>query len=204
MNFDRRDYLYLRPSLLATIVMLTLSLGLVWISSRLQQSASREQTTANRQLMEFEGKLRQVREEENEIRQKSLIFTDLNARGVIGEEKRLDWAELLKDIRDQYRLLDVQYEIAPQQILDAKGDSDYSFRSSTMRLRMKLLHEYDLIHFLNELRRSAKALVCVRSCNVSRISRNDRAQGEFAHLIAECQLEWVTILPGPKKPGGAT
>lgn len=199
MKLDRSDFTQIRTSILSTILMLVLSACLVWVSRTLHQSAILEQAVAGRQLNEFESKLRQVQSEENEIRQKTALFRELQARGILSEERRLDWAELIKDIRDQRKLLDVHYEFAPQKVLDNKSDGDYSFRSSAMRLRMKLLHEDDLLHIINDLRNTATALVRVRSCNVSRMSRGESTQGEVAQLMAECELEWITILPSAKK-----
>ena len=60
--------------------------------------------------------------------------------------------ELIKDVRDTRRLLDVQYEFAPQQVISGASLPSHSFRSSTMQLRMKLLHEGDLLNFINDVR----------------------------------------------------
>lgn len=203
MKFDRSDFAHIRSSILSAIVMLAIGAGLVLVSGTLHQSAIRKLTEASGQLKEYESKLRQVRSEENEIKQKAGLFRDLQARGIVSEEKRLDWAELINDISDQRKLLDIQYEFAPQQVLDQEGGDDgYSIRSSTMRLRMKLLHEGDLINFVNDLKIQAKAQIRVRSCNVSRVSRTNMTEGEVALLIAECELEWLTILPPTKSARG--
>lgn len=204
MTFDRGDFARIQISLLAAVLMIAAGAGLIWITDKQHQAAIREQATANAQLKEFEGKLRQVRAEENEIRQKAALFSNLQARGIIGEEQRLDWAELIKEIRDLRKLLDLQYEFAPQQALDKTGTDGYSFRSSTMRLQMKLLHEGDLLDFINDLRNHAKAHVRVRSCNVTRIPRNGAAAGEVAQLAADCELEWITIHPSAKTAPGTT
>ena len=64
-----------------------------------------------------------------------------------------------------------------------------------MKLQMKLLHEGDLLNFINDVRREAKAYVRVRNCTVTRTTRSGSPTGETALLNADCQLDWITILP---------
>ena len=85
-------------------------------------------------------------------------------RGIIGPEQRLEWVELLKEIRDKRRLIDLQYEIAPQRLLDGNPTGRYAFHSSAMKLQLRLLHEEDLTRLIGDLRSQAKALIRVRSC----------------------------------------
>ena len=65
------------------------------------QTAQAERNAARREHQELDSQLKQVRNEENEIKQKTATFSQLQARGVIGEEQRLDWIELLKNIYQQ-------------------------------------------------------------------------------------------------------
>jgi hypothetical protein len=63
-------------------------------------SAQLARRSPSRERSEADGKLKRVRDEESEIKQKSILFNKLQERGMIGEEQRLEWVELLKDIRD--------------------------------------------------------------------------------------------------------
>jgi hypothetical protein len=195
MTFDRSDFTRIQLSLAAAIVMIAAGAGIAKLSDQQLHSAMRIRASASSQLNEYEGKLRQVRAEENEIKEKSALYSNLRARGVIGEEQRLDWVELIKDVREHRKLLDVQYEFAPQKTIERAALPGFSFKSSTMRLQMKLLHEGDLINFINDLRRHAKAYVRVQSCNVTRVPRSSTPTGDAALLTADCQLDWITILP---------
>jgi len=195
MTFDRADFSRIQVSLLAALFMIAAGAALAWFADRQHLASIRAEATARAQLNEFEGKLKQVRSEESEIKQKAALFSNLRARGIIGEEQRLDWVELIKEIRDTRKLIDVQYEFSPQQSLEKGSAGGYAFKSSAMRLQMKLLHENDLLNFVNDLRSKAKAYVRVRSCNLTRIPRSTAASGETALLGADCELEWITILP---------
>lgn len=192
MTFDRSDFSRIGLSLAAAVAMILAGAALVWWADQQSVSAARQKLAADSQRNEYEGKLRQVRAEETDVRKKAEMFNTLRSRGVIGEEQRLDWVELIKEIRESRKLLDVQYEIAPQKPIENAAVTGYSFRSSRMQLRMKLLHEGDLLNFINDLRAQAKAYVRVRSCKLARIPAS--ATGN-ALLSAECELDWITILP---------
>jgi hypothetical protein len=195
MTFDRSDFSRIQISLAAAIAMIAAGVGISWLADQQVRSFAQTKISATSQLNEYEGKLKQVRAEEAEIKQKSALYSNLRARGIIGEEQRLDWVELIKEIKESRKLLDVQYEFSPQQALEASALSGFSFKSSPMKLQMKLLHEGDLLNFINDLRKQAKAYVRVRSCNVVRIQRAAAPAGDAALLLADCQLDWITILP---------
>ncbi len=193
MKIGSADLPKLQFSLLVALTMMAIGAGTVYLSLNLIKTAKLEQAAAQAERNDFDGKLNRVRSEEDEIRQKSAIFHKLEARGVVGEEQRLEWVELLKEIRDRRRLLDLQYEIAPQRALDATPGSGYAYYASSMRVQLKLLHEEDLTRLLDDLRRQARALIQVRSCNVSRLPRGGAEGGIPAQLQADCQIDWVTL-----------
>lgn len=199
MKFERDDFARIQISLALAIVMIAGGAGVAWLADTRAKAATIEKAAASARRAEFERKLKQVREEENEIKTKAALFSNWRARGIIGEEQRLDWVELIRDIKAARKLIDVQYELSPQQPLGQLAQGGYSFQSSTMKLQMKLLHEGDLLNFINDLRSQAKAYVRVRSCNVVRMPRTAGGSAETALLQADCTLDWVTILPAQGK-----
>ncbi|MBI2308725.1 MAG: hypothetical protein HYU78_15660 [Rhodocyclales bacterium] len=199
MTFTRSDFARLRISLVAALAMIAAGGSIAWLAAGEVRDATRARADAERQRVEFEGRLKQVRDEESEIRQKAAQFAAMRARGFIGEERRLDWVESIKEIRETRKLLDLQYEFAPQLPLDRAAMAGYSFRGSAMKMQLKLLHEGDLLDFINDLRAHARAYVRVRSCTVSRIARG-AIPGDAAQLDADCQLDWITIQPAKEAP----
>ncbi len=193
MKLGTADFPKLQFGLLAAVLMIAIGAGAVYVALIATKAARLERTAAQSERNDFVGKLNQVRSEESEIKLKSAVFDKLQTRGVIGEEQRLEWVELLKDIRDKRRLLDLQYEIAPQRPLDAAPGSGFAFYASTMNLQLRLLHEEDLIRLLDDLRQQASALIQVKSCNVSRLPHGGAESGIHAQLQAECQIDWITL-----------
>jgi hypothetical protein len=145
---------------------------------------------------EIVGKLAQIRGEEDEIRQKAALFQRLEERGVVGEEPRLEWVELIGEIRDRRRLIEIRYEFDPPRALAEEADKkapagSFGLYASAMRLQARLLHEEDLTRLLGDLRRQARALIQVRRCDVARLAgADDAARG---YLQADCLIDWITL-----------
>ena len=193
MKLGASDFPKLQWSLLATVLMMIVGAAMVYFSFNATEVAKRDRAAAQAERNEFDGKLKQVRNEEDEIKQKSAVFNALQTRGMIGEEQRLEWVELLKDIRDTRRLIDLQYEIAPQRRLDTDTAKGFAFYSSTMRLQLKLLHEEDLTRLIDDLHRRARALIQVKSCDVSRLPQDAGDGAPAAQLQADCRIDWITL-----------
>ena len=207
MKLSTADFPKLQWSLLAALVMVLVGAGGAYAAFNSTKVAERERAAAQVERNDFDGKLRRVSSEQAEIKQKSERFNALQVRGVIGEEQRLEWVELLKDIRDSRRLIDLQYEFAPQRGLDvksdtksdAKPDGDFTFYASTMKVQIKLLHEEDLTRFLADLKQRGRALIQVKSCNISRLPHEASDSTISAQLLADCQIDWVTLRQVAKK-----
>lgn len=146
-----------------------------------------KQETAKRG--EVLGKLANAQNEEKELLEKFARYQDIVARGYIGSERRLDWVEQIRKIKTTRKLLDVLYELEPQQVLDGTNTSGFDFMVSNMRLQMQLLHEEDLLVFLADLREGMRAYTRVKSCNVMRQTR----PGSSVQLSADCSIDWVTL-----------
>ena len=194
------DFQKLQYSLLAMVLMFAIGVISVVVAYQATKTASIDRVATQTDRNDARSKLQRVRGEESEIKQKSALFNQLQARGMVGEEQRLEWVELIREIRDKRRLIDLQYEFAPQRSLDngAPGNG-YAFYASTMKVQLKLLHEEDLTRFVDDLRRQAKALIQVKSCNVSRLPRNETEGSVVAQLQADCLIDWLTLQAVAKK-----
>ena len=194
------DFQKLQYSLLAMALMFAIGVISVVVAYQATKTASIDRVATQTDRNDARSKLQRVRGEESEIKQKSALFNQLQARGMVGEEQRLEWVELIREIRDKRRLIDLQYEFAPQRSLDNSAPGNgYAFYASTMKVQLKLLHEEDLTRFVDDLRRQAKALIQVKSCNVSRLPRNETEGSVVAQLQADCLIDWLTLQAVAKK-----
>lgn len=193
MKFSAGDWPKIRDSLFAALLMAAVGALLLATSLNMSQTARQADASAAAQGREVDARLQQVRDEEQEIRQQAGRFRDLQSRGIIGEEERLDWLELIKDIRERRRLLALHYEIAAPRTLDRNAGAGLNFYASAMKIQLQLLHEADLLRFLGDLRQEAKALIQVRSCKLSRRPQTDTEHPPgLAQLQADCEIDWIT------------
>ena len=200
MTFTRRDLEKLRLPLIAALCLIALTALLVRWTANEAERAQRERDAAAATKGQVERRLRQVRTEEQDTMDRTALFQQMQAQGITGEEKRLDWTELLQQIQHDLRLPGMHYEFAPQKALDAGRDTAaYGYFVSPMRLQLRLLHEEDLVNFLTRLQREAKALVLIRACSLSPGQQNADGSAALVQLEADCDLRWITL----RGPGGS-
>jgi hypothetical protein len=159
-----------------------------------QARAQQRSSLAARQAAQT--KLSRATEEEREIREKLVDYRNLLARGVIGDERRLEWVETIGQIKNEHKLFEIKYQIDPQRRLDLPGitpSSEVEFRVSSLKVNMQLLHEGDLLVFLDALRSKLKSHVLVRSCSIDRLVRPGQERGIVPRLRADCVIDLVTI-----------
>lgn len=196
MSLLRAELRLLRwPLLLLALALLT-ALGAGLVARHLVQASERETTAAEFAAANSLNAVQQLQKEEQDIRAKIAAYQALDARGIIGPERRLDWVELMRKIQRERRLLGLEYEIQPRQpwLGNTSTGTGYRFMSSTVRVQIPLLHEGDLLHFLNDIEAQAAALVRLRSCKLQRNAAAAPGSGSLTpNLTAECQMEWITL-----------
>ena len=105
------------------------------------------------------------------------VYQRLKQLNILGEERRLEWADAITRIRTQRELLDLRYRVDRQRLLASVPGkpANVDFFASTMRVELALLHEEDLLRFLADLRDSGNAYYAVRNCALTRTGqRADR------------------------------
>lgn len=192
MTLDAKDLRKLQGSVLLALLLIGAGVAAaLWARDQLKAS-ERASMEARSRFDEISERLRRVRDEEIEIKTKTATFQAIAGRGIIGPEQRLEWVELIGDVGRQRRLFSPEYEFQPQSAL---GNSlgDFQFVASPMALRLPLLHEGDLIGFIDDLQARAPALVQPRECLIERRQQAGERGGPWANLLAICDLQWITI-----------
>jgi hypothetical protein len=199
MNFTINDLVRLRWSLIFLALAIAAAVAVVIVSRQMVGQAENTQQQLLAQQREIHTRIARAREEEQDIRNRITRYQQLRDHGVIGLEERLDWVEQIARIRNNRRLIDVQYELSPQKAIDdgvlpgGAVAGSHEIMASNMRLRMQLLHENDLLGFLDDLRRTVHAHLLVRECLVERTAGAPAERGLPAQLSADCMIDWVTI-----------
>ncbi len=125
-------------------------------------------------------------------------FVVFQQEGLIGEERRLDWGERVKRIKDSRKIASAEFELSPQRVI-GQSFPDLTLRASRMTLRAHLAHEGDLLRLLADLDSPGSALVLPRRCIMER--EPGLASENPGAINSNCELDWVTLhLNVPARP----
>ena len=196
-TFSTTDLKRLQWNIALLIFLALAGAGIVLASIKFREVADKALKEATASQSEIKSKLARANDEESELREKIIRYNAMDQHGILGEEHRLDWIEQIRKVKENRKLLDIQYELAPQKPIDAKivppAGNGFEVLSSPMKLELPLLHEMDLLNFLNDLNANVQAYLRLRNCSIERIPGQAAAKGPTAQLKAACELDWITI-----------
>ena len=184
------------PGLIALALVLA-GVALIWGADDSLAAANARYAAADAERKEAHERLARISEEEREVKEKLDVYKQLQSLRILGEERRLEWADAITRIRTQRELLDLSYRIEPQKLLHtATGKpAPVDFLGSAMRVQISLLHEEDLLRFLADLRASGNAYYSVKRCVLTRTQQGAlNAPAIQPRLRAECEIDLVTIV----------
>jgi hypothetical protein len=183
------------PGLVAA-ALLAAGAGLIWGASESLRGARQQLGAAQTERMQNSERLARIAEEEREVKEKIEVYQQLKRLNIIGEERRIEWADAMTKIRAQRELLDLRYRVERQrQLVSIAGKpGNVDFYASTMKVSLALLHEEDLMRFLADLRNSGNAYYAVKRCAVSRTGQAATGTGMMPRLRAECDIDLITVV----------
>lgn len=194
------EFALVRPAVLTLLCAIIVSSTAVWLSYTKQQDAAVLAEHAQRTRDAASSRYAQVDNEKRDIRNFQHRFVELRQRGLIGDERRLEWLDAIRQTQTRLKLPPLSYEIEPQQVvtLDTPIDlGEYQLRGSRMHLHMELVHELDLFNFLLDLRE--RGFVAVQDCSIKRLGVAAGTPGAST-LGADCTLNWITLNTAPPAP----
>ncbi len=195
MNFVRDDLKRLRAPFTLTATLIVLGVGALVVSSNYLDAARDAQNAARQGRSAAQDRVSKVSEEERDIRENLKYFEQMRTSGIVGVQNRLDWIEAIAKIKNTRKLFEVKYSIEAQKLLDYPGvvsSPNAEFVVSRMKLDMMLLHEGDLLDFLDDLQTEGRAYVNIKRCTVTRTAPGT-ATALQPRLRAECLVDLVSV-----------
>jgi len=182
--------------MLAFVLLVGAGAALIWWSKQILVGANRQLAAVSAERAQNTERLLRIADEEREVKEKLAVYRRLKGLGILGRERRLEWADAIKRIRSQRGLIDLRYRVQPQKPLVSVAGKPGSidFYASTMKVNLSLLHEEDLFGFLDDLRASGNAYYAVKRCTLSRTGVPPTAANLAARLRAECDIDLITIV----------
>lgn len=162
----------------------------------LEQLAQLIRSTEQRQ-----EKLRDFRNEENQLRAGADAYAAMTARGLFEPEHRQDWTRQLNAAAQALKLPPPEISLSPQTELERlKGPDALRLMRSVMTVELTLMHEQDLLDILARLSSIHGALLSPRNCRMDR-GESGRLPSPYT-LRARCELDWLTLsrpVPGERQ-----
>lgn len=196
MTFTARELRRLALPLLACIALLAAGSALIVWTQGERAAALRARAEARVERAGARERLMRIAEEEKEVKEKLAVYQRLKDLGILGEERRLEWADTMARIRTERELPDLRYRVERQRPLSTVPGkpANVDFFASTMRVDLALLHEGDLLHFLSDLRESGNAYYSVLRCSLARTGQTASVIGLAPRLRTECEIDLITIV----------
>lgn len=126
-------------------------------------------------------------------------YQQFHELGFVGQESRLDWIETLRHATDDLTLPRLSYAIAPQLDVVAPVQSilagdDIAINVSRLDLEMALVHELDLVRFIDELQQEAPGLIRIPQCGLVWQNEAGDALRATTNIQASCAVEIFSVI----------
>ena len=195
MTLSKTDLPHIKWSLTVFLITLAVSVTTIVLSDNFFTNAQRNYQAAQRQLSDARSRLADVQDDRANMSTYAKEYAALLDRKIIGEDQRLDWMEGLENIRRQNLVPEFKYTITPQQPYTPApplSNGNFELNLSGMTLQLDLLHEGQLINFLDALRKEMKGRFLLDHCTIER-NGTTSSGNPAAQLKAECAGGWLTL-----------
>jgi hypothetical protein len=187
----------LQLPLLALLVAILAAAGAVYYSDMLLREGRRQLAQQESELRDARVRLQRSGEEKEVIVRNLGAYLELQRIGFAGDEQRINWVDGLRLANQRADLFGVDYLIGAQAQYAYAGElnpGDLVLHQSVMTLRIRLLHEEDLLRFFNLLRAARAGIFTIDECAVKRTETGGVIRYQ-PNLAAECKLSWITAKP---------
>ncbi|TNF39267.1 MAG: hypothetical protein EP315_00040 [Gammaproteobacteria bacterium] len=185
------------------VLALVASALILGISHAYMQGVTEDKQAASETLDQTRAKYNLARDRKKMLEEFEKRYQQLANNGIVGEEDRLNWADLIENVTQKQGIPYVKYRIDKQErINDAGLTRKYPgimVFKSRMTLEMQLLHEGDMYSLINALGDKAQGLFDVSECDFRRVNQNQvdiLHQATDKNFNASCTLNWYTMIQG--------
>lgn len=201
MTWERNgmDWDYVRGAVAFFVAAAATAAVLLSSACLYEQRMEQEFQHAGERLRAAGDRYRALDEEEQLVKDYLPAFTALGDTGLLGEEQRLNWVEVLQEAGAGMGLPSLAYEISARRPYPAGfplPPGNYGVFVSEMILDLQLLHEGDLFALLALLDERGRGLHTVSACELTRNAARPAADLAVGNIAATCTLQWFSLKPG--------
>ena len=197
MKLEKQDWkrLQITISLLVIVVITVIALF------ELAQKFSSDQEKALQQQQNLLNSARQRFQssgiEKQTITEYLPLYQALITKGLVGEERRLEWVDELRKQHQLNKLFSIKYSIGLQEPYKPNFASNlegFVLNRSIMTLDLDMLHEEDILQLTEALSKKDKEVFMLRDCELTRLNTGAVLSSQLiANLHAKCELDWLTL-----------
>ena len=195
MKLNPQDLRKLRNPLIAMGVALMLMTLLVAYAAQRKQQAQTLLETQKNQLNQAHQHYQTSGMEKDTIVKYLPRYQKLIDHSFIGEERRIEWVDDLRTIHQQNKLFGINYSIGAQEQYKPAftlNTGPFILHRSIMKIELSMLHEGDLLTMIDAFLARDATPFMPRECVITRLT--DITRNKLApNLLANCELDWITI-----------
>ena len=197
MKVERKDLLPLRWPLVTFAAAMFIAVMLVDYSGEKYAVQKQHVEVANAQVANASQRYRDSDLEKEMISRYLPQYRELQQRGFIGSENRINWIDALRIADQTAGGFGVQYQLSAQGPYEGllSGDPIATYlRRSTMDIRFGVVHEEQFLAFLNTLDSQGAGMYTLRTCSLEPVYK-EQPLPRTQNLTAHCEIDWVTLIP---------
>jgi len=202
MKLAAKDLAEMKLPFLVLAVAIAASFLLVRFSSDKREQTEIQHRILSTALQDARSRYQRSGDERETILRYLPAYRQLENQGFVGTEQRINWLEGLRLANTQAGLFGVTYQLDAQKPLPLIGQSNpmsQHLHNSHMKLSFGLVHEGDLMRFIQALATQQTGIFIVTRCALDRAGRSESPAPRQANLSAQCDLSWLTVDPGKGK-----
>ena len=126
---------------------------------------------SQRSSQDLRGRLSVVKRDRDDLLGSQATYNALTSRGTFLTEQRFDLIEALAALKARHKLVSLAYEVAPQRPLRLAASGSFpgvNLFASRVKIKIRTLHDGDLIAFLDEFPRMQRGFFPIDRCMIKR------------------------------------
>jgi hypothetical protein len=193
--FSAEGFRHLRGAWLALALSTAAAIALAGGGRWYLEHERRERLSGTQRLDQARARLENARRERDNLRESADLYRMLLESGLLQPERRLEMVELVNGLRTRHHIFTLEYEIGAQRPLALATGRVFpavDVLSSRVKLRMRALHEGDVVAFVEALAASRQGFFPLDRCVMRRVDVAD-ATAMQPRAEADCSFEWITL-----------
>lgn len=197
MKLEKQDWQKLKTPLLVMLAVMIVVAALLFFARYFDMQQQQALQNQQNQLGAARQRYQSSGMEKEMIIRYLPQYQALIAKGFVGEERRLEWIEHLREQHQAHKLFGIKYSVSQQEKYspDFAGNlGGFTLNRSVMKLDLDMLHEGDLLNLTEALNTQTSTPFMLRDCEINRLNPGSQFGSELAaNLHAQCELDWLTL-----------